>query len=199
VPENIYVTTLPSKTEYVAGEALDLTGLSLTVSFSDGSSAVAYVYITDPVNGAILDHAGTVTVTVSYTFFDVTVMTAFDVTVNDAVTEPVLDRIEITMLPLKTVYVVGDTLDLTGLAVTAIYSDGSSAAVTGYTTNPVNGTVLNTAGTITVTVTYTEDGVTVTASFIVTVNGSANNVGAGVQIVATAVLVLALVIFLIRR
>jgi hypothetical protein len=71
---------------------------------------------------------------------------------------------------VKKNYNQNETLDLTGLVVTANYSDGTGATVTGYTSNPANGATLSTTGQITVTVTYTEGTVTKTASFIVNVN-----------------------------
>jgi beta-lactamase superfamily II metal-dependent hydrolase len=69
----------------------------------------------------------------------------------------------------KTSYTVGDTLDTTGLVVTANYSDGTSSAVTGYTTDPTNGTALTVSNT-SMTVSYTEGGLTKTDSVALTVN-----------------------------
>lgn len=82
----------------------------------------------------------------------------------------VLESISITTPPDKTTYTVGDALDLTGMVVTAEYSDDTSKTVTGYTTDPAQGTTLDTAGTITVTVTYTEGDISKTAAFDVTVD-----------------------------
>jgi hypothetical protein len=67
-----------------------------------------------------------------------------------------LESIKVTKLPNKTVYIQGENLDFNGLGVTAYYSDGSSAPVTGYTTDLANGMVLNATGTVTVTVSYGE-------------------------------------------
>ena len=89
--------------------------------------------------------------------------------VKSSLSEAALTGIAVTSPPAKTEYFVGDTLDLAGLAVTATYSDDTAKAVTGYTTDPANGAVLNTAGIHAVTVSYTEGGVTRTASFDVTV------------------------------
>ena len=61
----------------------------------------------------------------------------------------------------------GDTFSAEGLVVTATYSDTTTAAVTGYTLSEVD---MTTAGTKTVTVTYTEGDVTKTATFDITVN-----------------------------
>jgi len=83
---------------------------------------------------------------------------------------PVLDHIEVTTPPIKTAYFVGESLNLTGMVVTAYYNDGSSKVVTGYTTNPIGGTALNTAGQQTVTVSYIEGGVAKTANFVVSLN-----------------------------
>ena len=41
-----------------------------------------------------------------------------------------------TKLPDKTVYNAGEAFDPTGMVVTAVYSDGSSKEVTGYTCSP---------------------------------------------------------------
>src|SRR5574344_1902436 len=71
----------------------------------------------------------------------------------------------------KTSYTVGDTLDTSGLVVTATYSDGSSSAVTGYTTNPANGAAL-TASNTSMAVSYTEGGVTKTDSVALTVSAA---------------------------
>ena len=69
-------------------------------------------------------------------------------------TTVVLTDITLNVLNVKRAYEQGEALDLTGLEVTAKYSDGSSKAVTDYTVSPPNGTVLNEIGETTVTVTY---------------------------------------------
>ena len=81
---------------------------------------------------------------------------------------PVLERIEITSYP-KTVYTVGDSLNLTGLEVTAHYSDGSSEPATDYTTDPADNTVLNAAGAYKITVYFGEE----SAFFDITVDAPA--------------------------
>ena len=67
-------------------------------------------------------------------------------------TAPVtLSSIAVTTKPNKIEYIVGDTYDGTGLVVTAIYSDKSTKAVTGYTISGFNSAK---AGTNTLTVTF---------------------------------------------
>lgn len=85
------------------------------------------------------------------------------ITVPAAVT---LSSISIGATPSKTTYYQGDTLDTTGLKVTAAYSDGTSKSLTsGFKTTAD----LSKPGTATVTVSYTDGGITKTATFKVTV------------------------------
>ena len=66
--------------------------------------------------------------------------------------------------PYKTTYYAGDRLDLTGVSVVGNYDIGEGLRITGYTFSPENGAVLT--GDITcVTVSYTDGGITKTASF----------------------------------
>ena len=78
---------------------------------------------------------------------------------------PMLEAISIT--PSKTTYSVGESVAPSDIVVVATYSDGSTKTVSDYTTSP---TTFSEAGTITVTVSYSENGVTKTASYEVTVN-----------------------------
>ena len=80
-----------------------------------------------------------------------------------------LSRIDITTPPTKTTYTVGESFDTAGMVVTATYSDGSTAAVTGYTVSP--SAALTTSDT-SVMISYTEGGVTKTATQAITVNAS---------------------------
>lgn len=71
--------------------------------------------------------------------------------------------------PTKTTYTVGDAFDATGMVVTATYSDATTADVTASATTDFV-TQVATAGEKTVTVSYTEGGVTMTDTFEITVN-----------------------------
>lgn len=65
-----------------------------------------------------------------------------------------LESIEVTTHPTKISYESSaEKYDFTGMVVTATYSDGSSAAVTGYTTDPAEGETPH-AGANVITVTY---------------------------------------------
>lgn len=65
------------KTAYTRGEALNLTGLVVTGTFSDGTSRAVHSYTTNPANGTVLDEVGEKDIVVTYK----EVTTSFKVTV----------------------------------------------------------------------------------------------------------------------
>lgn len=153
---SIAVTTQPTDKTYTAGESFDPTGMVVTATYSDSSTAdvtVGCTYTPDPLT------AGTTSVTVSYTESSVTkTATVTGLTVTAAKD---LSSISITGTPSKTAYYAGESFDPTGITVTANYSDSSSANVTNlasYSPDPL------TAGTTSVTVSYTEGATTKTGS-----------------------------------
>ena len=150
----IAVTTLPDKTAYEKGEAFDPTGIVVTGTYSDGSTAPVTGYAISAMNSL---KVGTQTLTVTYEGFTDT----FTVTVG--VAAPTLTDITVKTMPAKTTYTIGESFDQTGLTLTATYSDGSTKTVTGGFT--CSGFSSTTAGTKTVTVTYEGK----TTSFTVTV------------------------------
>lgn len=81
--------------------------------------------------------------------------------------ETVLESIEITQLPTKTVYGAGEVFDASGLRVVANYSDGTSGEIEDYDVGSVN---LSTLGEKKVSVYYTFGGVTKSDDFTVTVS-----------------------------
>lgn len=79
--------------------------------------------------------------------------------------------ISVSSPPTKISYTVGETLELAGIAVALVYDDGDSEIVpnSACTFSPADGTTLDTAGTVTITASYTIGGVTYTATTAVTV------------------------------
>ena len=67
---------------------------------------------------------------------------------------PTLTGIALDTTNVKKTYVQGEALDLTGLVVTASYSDNTNKVVDNYVSTPASGTVLNNIGAIPVTVAY---------------------------------------------
>ncbi len=77
-----------------------------------------------------------------------------------------LAEVEVTTPPQKTEYLVGDTFNLEGMIVTATYTNGATLAATGYSVEP-SGAL--TADTTSVTIRYTEVGVSRTTTQAITV------------------------------
>lgn len=148
--ENLEITSPPTKTAYKVGEALDLTGIVVTASYSDGTSADVTSQCTfSPANGASIT-AQTTAVTATYQSLsdtcDLTIIT--------------FDGIEITQNPSKTKYFEGQTLTLAGLIVSGVWSDGSKEDVTSSCTFiPQEGSTVS-LNTSSVEVRYTKAGTT---------------------------------------
>lgn len=86
-----------------------------------------------------------------------------------SITSNVLTGITVGQAPTTVTYAVGDKLSLAGLVVLANYTNGAVRIVSGYTTDPVEGAVLASDDTA-ITVSYTEGGVTKTATQAITVS-----------------------------
>lgn len=160
------VLTSPTKTSYTAGETLDLTGIAVKAKFSDGTEQDVTSECTfSPANGTVL-YEDTSEVVVSWNHGGAATYTAK----QPITVKRVLTGLSITTQPAKTSYYKGDTLDLTGMVVTATFNSGATEEVTSLcTSNPAAGSALSSYGTVTVTVTYTENGVTKTTTTNVTV------------------------------
>lgn len=166
IPTGLILTS-PTKTSYNAGETLDLTGIAVKAKFSDGTEQDVTSECTfSPANGTVL-YEDTSEVVVSWNYGGAATYT----TKQSITVKRVLTGISITTAPTKTDYVKGESLDLSGMVVTATFNSGATEEVTSLcTSNPANGSSLSSLGTVTVTVTYNENGVTKTASFTVSVS-----------------------------
>ena len=167
IPTGIEVTTAPTKTSYKAGEKINLSGMVVKASFSDGSSQDITSQCTFSPSAGTTVYEDTTKINVTWIWdkANITYQTSQAITVTR-----MLSSIAITTQPTKRNYTKGETLNLSGMVVEATFNSGNSAVVTGYTTSPANGSTLSTTGTITVTVSYSENGVTKTAITTVTVS-----------------------------
>ena len=165
-PTGIEITSPPNKTTYNAGENINLTGIVVTATFSDGSTQDVTSECTFTPSSGTVVYENTTKITANWTWEDTIAYTT-----NTAITvKRVLTGISITTAPAKTTYYKGDSLDLTGMVVTATFSSGATEVVTsGCSFSPTNGSALSSYGAVTVKVSYTENGVTKTATTPVTV------------------------------
>lgn len=129
-----YVTgitvTAPTTVTYDQGDELDTTGMVVTATYNNGDTAD----ITDSVtlSGYDMNTVGTQTVTVSYlAATGHTWTTSFEITVNEALADDVtLESMKITTGPTTTEYQVNDALDISGMVVTATFSDNTTKELT---------------------------------------------------------------------
>lgn len=155
---SISVKTPPTKTTYTAGETFDPAGMVVEAVYSNGATAEATGYAYTP-STALTD--GTASVTIQYTEAGVTKTATQAITVVHR-----LESISVITPPTKTSYEYGDSFSSAGMVVRASYSDGATADVTGYSCSPQT---LNTLGTQTITISYTERNVTKTTTTAVMV------------------------------
>ena len=144
------ITWTGSKVEYVNGTADDLivSPESVTAKWSQQGGKDGIAYEAGGTNKGFIEVPG--------------------VTVGTEVKR--LAAIAVTNGPAKTVYTEGESFDSAGMTVTANYKDGSKKPVTGYTVTPSGALTVNDRS---VTVTYTEGGITKTAVQEITVNAAA--------------------------
>ena len=134
---SIAVKTMPAKTYYALGESFSDSGLTLTATYSDGSTETITSGFT--CTGFSSAAPGTVSVTVTYggktaTFY-----------VSIGASSSAVTGISVKNMPNKTVYTYRNDkdLDLTGLEIVATYADNSESPVdpsactiTGYSAKP---------------------------------------------------------------
>lgn len=140
IATGLEVERMPDETEYYRGDSFSAEGMMLTVLYGEHREKVEEDFTFTP---ARFDAAGEQTVTVSFGGQTA----AIPVTVHDVVCE----GIEVYRLPLKMKYQVGDPLDITGMAIARVYSNGErEVAAEEFVCSPI---ILTRAGKVQVTVT----------------------------------------------
>lgn len=139
----IYINTMPQKLEYMEGDSLDTTGMSIRVDYADGSCAVMNngfsVYPT------VLEEYGEQEIQVNFANHSC----SFKVKVDTE--EEIIEKIEIGTMPAKTRYELGDDLDIRGLVLKVTSNKGETSVKNGFSCVP---STLNIVGKQTVTVRY---------------------------------------------
>ena len=155
---SIAVSTPPTKVIYKAGEYFDPSGMVVTATFDNGTTKNVSGYTYSPTG--TLQQSDSV-ITISYTKKGITKTTTQNITVV------YLTSIAITNPPTYTSYYDDEIFNTAGMEVTAYYSDSTSAVITTYSVSP-SGTLPY--GTTSVTISYSEGGITKTTTQNVSVS-----------------------------
>ena len=144
---NITIKTNPTKTTYIKGESLDLSGGVITASYEDKTTADIPMTSSEvQITGYNASKTGKQTITVTYQGRQ----TTFEVTVKNDI-----EKIEIKTKPSKITYIKGEALDVTGGIITVLYEDNTSATIPMTSSDiEITGYNRNELGTQTITVTY---------------------------------------------
>lgn len=177
---SIAVTTRPTKLTYTVGEELDTTGMVVTGTYNNGTTAEVTGWYVSNVD---MSTAGEKEVTVNYAVDSITYKTTFTITVEEGVADGlVLQRIEVKKAPTKTEYLLSEELNLDGIGVAAYFTDGTEGAeeteyllnYAPFTKDALGGYTLDNFSMYVkkaheVTVTYTYGDVTCTDTFTINV------------------------------
>ena len=147
-------------TTFTEGSSFNHTGMTVTATYSDATTADVTASAT--FSGYDMSTPGTQTVTVSYTESGVTETATYTITV----TARTLSSIAVGGTP-KTTFTLGEDFSFGSGTVTATYDNLTTKDVTASAT--FSGYNKNTLGEQTITVSYTEGGVTETTSYTITV------------------------------
>ena len=152
---NLVIATEPTKLNYTVGDTLDTTGMVVNVKYSDDSTDTlsSNQYTCSPTTLNTAGGAIQISVTNNYSTPS-SMSTTFRVSVSDVPPLPTLIGISVDEAPDKTLYVVGESFDPTGMVVVALYDDSSEEILTQsqYTWSP---STFTTAGaSVPVTISY---------------------------------------------
>ena len=155
---SIAVSVPPTKVTYKAGEYFDPSGMVVTATFDNGTTKNVSGYTYSPTRTL---QQGDSVITISYTKKGITKTTTQDITVV------YLTSIAITNPPTYTSYYDDEIFNTAGMEVTAYYSDSTSAVITTYSVSPSGALPY---GTTSVTISYSEGGITKTTTQDVSVS-----------------------------
>ena len=155
---SIAVSTPPTKVIYKAGEYFDPSGMVVTATFDNGTTKNVSGYTYSPTRTLQQDDN---VITISYTKKGITKTTTQNITVV------YLTSIAITNPPTYTSYYDDEIFNTAGMEVTAYYSDSTSAVITTYSVSPSGALPY---GTTSVTISYSEGGITKTTTQNVSVS-----------------------------
>ncbi len=127
-PTALIATSQPNKLVYAEGEKFDPDGLALSLIFNDMSSIVPSSFSFSPELGsAIVLHSNATEKYIVYAVYEYEGQ-PFTYPIEITVTAAEVEKLLVSRDPAKTVYNIGDTVELDGLELILIYKDRSIAS-----------------------------------------------------------------------
>lgn len=151
------------KLDYIQGDEFTSEGLIVTALYSNGTSKVITNYTC---SNPDMNIVGNQTIEVTYVENGVTVKTTYEIEIAEKEAPASLTSLSLT-LSCKTSFKIGDEFSHNGLTAYANYSNGTEKDVTSSVTYSTPN--MNQVGQQNIVVTYVEDGITVTASYKITI------------------------------
>lgn len=162
LPASLKVSDI-EQTDYVVGDEFN-DNFTATVTYNNGDEEVV---TPTSIEGYNMSTSGEQTVTVKYTEKETTVSDSYTIQVDKKVPVSLVISGE-----FKTTFNVGDSFTHDGLVATVKFNNGSSSVV-----NPTFSTPdMSTKGTEVITVSYTQNGETASATYNITVNAIVHSV-----------------------
>lgn len=164
------IESQPTTTSYIEGEPIDLSGMKVVAVYDNGAKKdISDCCTCTPCAGTLVALTDTC-IDIEYTENKKCCNLSVPITVAPYVR--VLQSIEVTNPPKKTIYIKGNYLDLTGLEITATYGRGERVVVTeDCTTTPANKAQLSLSNNK-INISYTENGITKTTQLAIAVENS---------------------------
>ena len=165
--DTIIVENAPNKTAYIEGEILDLSGLKVLAVYDNGATRdITNIVTCTPDNGSVIKLTD-VSIEIELNEGNKIVKTSQSITVAKYV--PILQYIEVTDPPKKSIYLDGNTLDLSGMVVTATYGRGEKVDVTKLCVMTPAANSKLTVDDNKILITYTENGIVKSTQIAITV------------------------------
>lgn len=151
-PQLVSISASSSVTAYNYNSTIDTTKITCIATYTNGEQKAVSAFTISPTK------ATSSTITVTYTEDNITKTTTFSISVDRVLSS-------IAVSSSQTTYNYNATIDKTKITCTASFTDGSTATIasSNFTISPTKAT------STPVTVSYTENGVTKTATFAITI------------------------------
>lgn len=163
------ISATKTKTSYNVGDSLNTNDIVVTAHYSDNTTANVTSVSTISTSNVNMSAEGNYNIQVSYTEDGISKSATIAISVAAPIVTPTKTLSSISATKTKTSYDVGETLNTNDIAVTAHYSDGTTANVTSASTINTSNVNMAAEGNYNIQVSYTEDGTTKNATIAISV------------------------------